>query len=386
MSDEIQPMATNGDTINPPRKERILKLVIIGQPAVGKTSLRRIFMGEKFRGNYLPTLGADFSLYVMHYNQQKIKTTLWDLSGQIKFKNVHPQYYLGSHGAIVLYDIHSTNPEEELMAWIDTYMNNVGKFVGPVLVIQNKIDLIPEQQEANFTMDHNDLVKKLRIYYENKLDIYSAQTSAKTGENVGSSLENFIKTIADELRKRRSNPISVTHQRSKYTEAAYLMTFENNIGPVIVARSPSSEHMDYSPQEEMSVVKLSAGIDMEQLVVQQYETGMSSWNDPVSVFYYIAFVIENENARGKHDLYILGCNISRDLKNILANNQNMMQGFLTNKMNQFSEFLDSTDYILSDEQDLIRMHQSPKDKRKLTGILEDLRNDIDKIIAEELQG
>jgi len=342
-------------------------------------------MGRRFSQNYLPTLGADFSLYAMDYSNQHIKVTLWDLSGQPQFSHVHPQYYLGSHGAIVLYDLNSENPEDELINWIDTYLDNVGRFVGPVLIIQNKIDLIAEQYEMQMSDKHEKMTKNIGIYYQDKLEIYSARTSAKTGENVKTGIENFIRKVTDKIEEKKINPAQSKKQGSDdYTLGAYIITFENLIGPVIVFKSPNSVHRNFRQEEEISAVNLSAGLNLEQLVDQQFETGIFYWKDPASIFYYITFVIENPEARGGYDWYVIGVNISKELKNLLSDELHLIQGHLVNKMNRFSEFLERFDGDVSQEPDLIKIQQSVEYTKVLSSILNDLRSEINKLLVGKL--
>ena len=84
------------------------KIVLAGDGAVGKTSLRKRYMGKGF-GSYEPTLGADFVIYDTEIDTTIIKFQIWDLSGRPRFKEVVKDYYEGSAGAIVVYDV--TRPD-----------------------------------------------------------------------------------------------------------------------------------------------------------------------------------------------------------------------------------------------------------------------------------
>ena len=67
---------------------RIFKVVLIGDGAVGKTSLRRNYLGKSFRENYLMTIGADFSVKQVPYEDYIVSLQIWDLAGQPRFSEV----------------------------------------------------------------------------------------------------------------------------------------------------------------------------------------------------------------------------------------------------------------------------------------------------------
>lgn len=82
-----------------------LKLTLLGDPAVGKTSLRLRYMGKGFRKQYISTTGTDFS--IQFYKNYRLQ--IWDLAGQDNFKKVIKSYIKGSKGIMLLFDV--TNPE-----------------------------------------------------------------------------------------------------------------------------------------------------------------------------------------------------------------------------------------------------------------------------------
>ncbi|NVM54526.1 MAG: hypothetical protein HWN66_12550 [Candidatus Helarchaeota archaeon] len=83
------------------------KLVLIGEGAVGKTSIRQKYMGKGFTGEYLKTIGADFAsktVELKETNGDSIKSIfqIWDLAGQQEFKEVRASFYGGTQGILLV--------------------------------------------------------------------------------------------------------------------------------------------------------------------------------------------------------------------------------------------------------------------------------------------
>jgi small GTP-binding protein len=86
----------------------IYKVVVIGDGAVGKTSLINKCVENKFEQSYLLTIGSDFKVKEFEFDNFLIKLQLWDLAGQDRFKCVRESYYQGALGIIGVFDL--TNP------------------------------------------------------------------------------------------------------------------------------------------------------------------------------------------------------------------------------------------------------------------------------------
>lgn len=177
----------------------IFKILIVGDGAVGKTTLRRSFMGEKFKDNYIMTIGADFSLYkysspLIHNNT--INFQLWDLAGQQRFREVLKNFFLGAIGALIVVDI--TRPEtfEDIAYWANTIWKHSEYKAIPFIIIVNKIDLEPEL-DANLKNYLIGLCNKLSIETKHKygFPIKAVFTSAKTGEGVAESFTMLFQNI-----------------------------------------------------------------------------------------------------------------------------------------------------------------------------------------------
>ncbi|MFW9779403.1 MAG: GTP-binding protein [Candidatus Heimdallarchaeota archaeon] len=123
------------------------KIVLIGDGGVGKTALRRAWLGEGFKTEYLMTIGADFAskeMSVYHSESKRsyqLKFQIWDLAGQPRFKAVRDLYYRGAMGALCFFDI--TNPEsyQNLVEWIKAFWSLNGHGKKPFIIVGAKVDL-----------------------------------------------------------------------------------------------------------------------------------------------------------------------------------------------------------------------------------------------------
>lgn len=177
----------------------IVKIVLLGDGAVGKTTLRERFMGRGFTTSYLPTLGAEFVSKVLPITRPNktisLRFQIWDLAGQPTFKQIRKLYYRDSVGLILVFDI--TRPESlyNLKTWLSEAITYSGSKKLSVVILGNKIDLREldwvraEEITQNLNeINKNDTLDSPAIFY---------QTSAKTGENVNLAFETIGKKILD---------------------------------------------------------------------------------------------------------------------------------------------------------------------------------------------
>eukprot|EP01128_Nolandella_sp_AFSM9_P009528 TRINITY_DN612_c0_g1_i3.p1 TRINITY_DN612_c0_g1~~TRINITY_DN612_c0_g1_i3.p1 ORF type:complete len:216 (+),score=53.65 TRINITY_DN612_c0_g1_i3:45-650(+) len=152
---------------------RMFKLVLLGESAVGKSSLVLRFVKGEFLEYQESTIGAAFLTQTVSYGNQTVKFEIWDTAGQERYHSLAPMYYRGAQAAVVTFDITSADSFVRAQSWV----NELQKKAGPDIVIAlagNKLDLASERQvtkaEAQAFSDEQGL-----LYME---------TSAKTAENV----------------------------------------------------------------------------------------------------------------------------------------------------------------------------------------------------------
>ncbi len=114
--------------------------MLIGNSAVGKSSLLLRFSDNIFSESFLPTIGVDFKIRTFDLSGKAVKLQIWDTAGQERFKTITSSYYKGAHGIILVYDITDKQTFKDVENWlqeVDKYANeNVIK-----LLVGNKCDL-----------------------------------------------------------------------------------------------------------------------------------------------------------------------------------------------------------------------------------------------------
>ena len=90
-----------------PKKTYQYKLVLLGESAVGKSSLVLRFCRNTFSSNLESTIGAAFLTQTISLSQDLMKFEIWDTAGQERYHSLAPMYYRGAHAAVVVYDLTS---------------------------------------------------------------------------------------------------------------------------------------------------------------------------------------------------------------------------------------------------------------------------------------
>ncbi|XP_071101249.1 ras-related protein Rab-5B-like [Haliotis cracherodii] len=172
----------------PKPKTQHVKLVLLGDQGVGKSSLALRFVRGEFHENSEATIGAAFLTQTTNVDNHSIKFDIWDTAGQERYHSLAPMYYRGAQAAIVVYDVTSANSYNRALSWVRELRQQANSQI--VLVLAgNKADMAGPNR-AVLTEDAN-------AYSEDNGLIF-AETSAKTGMGVN---DIFIK-VAQKLARR----------------------------------------------------------------------------------------------------------------------------------------------------------------------------------------
>lgn len=117
-----------------------LKVVVLGEAGVGKSSLMLRFTEEKFSSDILPTVGIDFRVKVVEHRGYSVKLSIWDTAGQERFRNITAAYYRGAQGVVLVYDITSRRTFEKIGSWLLEEERHNGDQKTVKLLVGNKSD------------------------------------------------------------------------------------------------------------------------------------------------------------------------------------------------------------------------------------------------------
>lgn len=170
--------------------KRSFKVCLLGDPRVGKTSIRRTYMGKGFQQNYNVTLGADFA--VKRTKDSKV-LQIWDLGGQQVYKQIRTGYYKGAEGAILIFDIVRIPTFETISKWVDELTVNAGKKI-PMILVGNKSDLREEGVRSVGQKDGQNYAATLTKW--SGFNVPYIESSALTGQNIDNIFDNLIEEIS----------------------------------------------------------------------------------------------------------------------------------------------------------------------------------------------
>jgi small GTP-binding protein len=166
----------------------LLKYIIIGDSAVGKSNILTRYVYEKFNEEFQSTIGVEFASKNAIVNNKIYRIQIWDTAGQESFRSITRAYYKNSVCAFIVYDITSRTSFENVKSWLDDIQKQCPKTTFLVLV-GNKIDL---ENERQIMYEEGDSFAK-----ENNM-LY-IETSAKTGQNIETLFLKSVEIINEKI-------------------------------------------------------------------------------------------------------------------------------------------------------------------------------------------
>lgn len=162
------------------RKKTLLKVIILGDSGVGKTSLMNRYVNKKFSTQYKATIGADFVTKDVAVDDKLVTMQIWDTAGQERFQSLGVAFYRGADCCVLVYDVTAPTTFKSLDSWRDEFLIQASprdpeNF--PFIVIGNKID-----QENRAVSS-----KRAQAWCQSKNNIPYFETSAKEAVNVESA-------------------------------------------------------------------------------------------------------------------------------------------------------------------------------------------------------
>ena len=162
-----------------------IKVILIGDSRVGKTSLIEQYINKQFSEEHITTVTAGDKFYKeVKVGGKTIKLEIWDTAGQDRFRAITKNYYKGSHGIILIYDITNTQSFENVKTWVNQIREEASSNV-IIYIAGNKVDMEDERK-----VDRDDGEKLAE-----ELGFPFVETSAKNGININETFEDLVERI-----------------------------------------------------------------------------------------------------------------------------------------------------------------------------------------------
>ena len=169
--------------------DNVLKLVILGEGRVGKTSILSKYFNKKFNQGEKSTINPSFYEKNVKYQGKEIQLKFWDTAGQEQFNAISTMYYQGAVGALLVYDVSIFETFNKVKSWVSTLQEAVGKDI--IFVIAgNKYDLVGKMDEHMPEIDSYCSQEKCKHFF----------TSAKTGYGLDNAFTSLIQSVLDKLK------------------------------------------------------------------------------------------------------------------------------------------------------------------------------------------
>ena len=126
-------------------QDMLYKLIIIGEPAVGKSCMLFRAVKNEFRENYEITIGAEFTSLYFQCKEKRIQIQVWDTAGMEKFRSIIKIFFNGSHAAFIVYDITRQETFDNVGLWINVLKESTS--TNPkIILVGNKKDIEEHRQ------------------------------------------------------------------------------------------------------------------------------------------------------------------------------------------------------------------------------------------------
>jgi len=175
-------------------EDPFVKVIVVGEPGVGKTCLLNQYCYNRFENATGPTIGCDFTIKMAKFGDKIVKLQLWDIAGQERYKSMSKMYIRGALGCVIVSDITDERSLHESVKWKELVDQNSDQVEGkpiPIILVQNKVDEVKQmgKLEDFQKLDH------LERFSTDHGFVKCLQTSAKDNTNLTELFQQMLGII-----------------------------------------------------------------------------------------------------------------------------------------------------------------------------------------------
>ena len=173
--------------------ENVLKVTLIGDAAVGKSSVLLKYIDDTFADSYVCTIGVDFKVKTLDVDGTIVKLQIWDTAGQERFKPITNCYFRGSNGCLAIFDLTNRESFDNIAAWVADYReNSLSESNSKILLVGNKADAVDVREVS--LEEAEALARSLQCEY--------FEVSAKTSVNIRQVFYRLAQIITNSQGKK----------------------------------------------------------------------------------------------------------------------------------------------------------------------------------------
>ncbi|ETM03491.1 hypothetical protein F442_00338 [Phytophthora nicotianae P10297] len=213
--------------------DELYKVVLVGDPGVGKTNLLATFLANEavneqgisrsFSSVRKATIGVEFATAIVrHPNGKRIKAQIWDTAGQERYRAITSSHYRRASGALLVFDVtnHETfnNAQEHWLKEVKAAASLSSTLTSCIMLVGNKVDL----ESSHAIQDANYVDQELHESTATTLGLMHQRASAKTCHNVRRAFEDLVIAVynADKSKQQRTDVVPVIQLESTSKSAA----------------------------------------------------------------------------------------------------------------------------------------------------------------------
>ncbi|PAA53276.1 hypothetical protein BOX15_Mlig015190g5 [Macrostomum lignano] len=171
--------------------EQLMKILVIGDPTVGKTSFVHRYVNNMFQTDYKQTIGVDFALKVIRWSDtQTIKLQMWDIAGQERFTSMTRVYYRDAHAAVIVFDLTKRSTFDGALKWkrdLDSKCALPDGSPLPAILLANKCDLLSGERQLQLS--------EIETFCRENGFIGWTEVSAKEGVMIEEAMRFLIESV-----------------------------------------------------------------------------------------------------------------------------------------------------------------------------------------------